>query len=157
MALKDFDKCDSNPFHHSDIKSLRLNKFPIRPSGPIASKRTGEIIDDPVIIDKQNAYMDLDSPVKLYHSALTTIKDLGTPAIKVLLYIMFSLGKDEDKIYIGNKGAMEFCGYSAPKDVYKGLVELLDKGIIARSTETYMYHINPNVVFRGNKKKLIRS
>jgi len=52
---------------------------------------------------------------------------------------------------------MEFTAYKSKANVMSGLGELLEADIIARSTESSLYFINPIVMFNGNRLTFAKS
>jgi hypothetical protein len=152
----DFPKFENNPFHEGTLESLNIRSFPIRPKGPIVNADTGEVLTKNVYLHKQTGFADNLNAVKVFNDSCEMLSNLSVPGIKVLFYVMVNLQKGSDKVYIGPLSVKKFTGYSANKDVYKGIAELIEKGVIAKSTEVLIYFINPNILFSGNKGELIK-
>ena len=46
---------------------------------------------------------------------------------------------------------MNNVGFKTRKSVYDGVIELLEKGILTRSSNSKKYWVNPLVIFNGNR------
>lgn len=150
-GIKDFERFKETPFHDGTKESLHIKMFNVGKTkeGRLVNTDTGELIE-------KYAWADIEKPVKMYSGIVDKVMDLSTPGMKMFLYILANLGVNEEKVYISNSSAMLFCGYSRPKDVYKGMIELLDRGMLAKTKEQYLYWVNPEYMFKGNKSKLLR-
>lgn len=157
MRITDRPKHEQSPFHQGNMDTLGLRKFPLHPSGPMVNKDTGEIVTGNVYLHKKYGYMDTLDNVKLFQQAAETLSQLTIPGIRMFFYIVSSLHKGEEKVYIAPQSALKFTSYKSNKDIYKGLAELIEFNVIARSTESLMYWVNPNVIFAGNKVGLINT
>jgi hypothetical protein len=155
IKLSEYPKHKKNPFHSSTIESLKVRKFPIHPQGPVLNVSTGEIVKGDVYLNKRFAYADTAPATKVYKAAAEILAQLSGPSIKMFFFILAVTSSGNDKVYISPKSALRFTGYSSTKDIYKGIAELIRYEIIARSDETLMYYINPNVLFCGNKSELL--
>ncbi len=103
-----------------------------------------------VIIDKRKY-------VKIFNDSFTTIKDLSTCGLQLLCFMALRLAISKDEIYLDIKAFNEFCDYKSRQPFYKGIVELLNKGVIARKVgKDHFYFINTNFIFNGSRKKLYK-
>ncbi len=92
--------------------------------------------------------------IKLYVNSMSSIFSLQKAGGKVLTYICQNLGIGQDYVDIDIKDCMFILGYTR-QSVYNGLDNLLLAGIIARSNSRVRYWINPNVIFNGNRLRII--
>lgn len=99
--------------------------------------------------------VDEDTFVKLFVKHLGAFLDLSTAGIRVLMYILLNLRPNHDLITFDIDECCQFCKYSSPNSVRKGLVELLDAQIIARGKNEYFYFINYHIVFNGDRYKFV--
>lgn len=155
MKLSECKRYPNNPFHDGSLGSLNLRKFPLQPQGPMVNRDTGEIVTGNVYLHKKYGYLDTRTAIKLFADSAKVLSSLTMPGIKMFFYVVSELHKGEEKVYISPRGALEFTGYRANKDVYKGLVELIELQVLAKSTESLMYFVNPNILFNGNKVNLV--
>lgn len=116
---------------------------------------TGEIITQGVYMKKEYGYYDMEESTKIFVNNSELITTLTSPGIKLFFYVASNLQKGSDKVYIAPYSVKKFTGYTSNGDVYKGISELLEKRIIAKSDEQLIYFINPNVLFSGSKADLL--
>lgn len=88
---------------------------------------------------------------KIYVEQLGCIKELSNPALKVLCYILKELKPRVDEIAILIDDCMKFTGYESKVNIYKGLVELLNRKLIYRKVGTGTYFIDINSFYNGNR------
>jgi len=87
----------------------------------------------------------------VYLSQFAAFWELTKPAIRVFGYILTRLKIKEDYFYFDMEDCMAYTEYTHRNNVLTGLACLVECGIIARSTKSYKYFINPLVVFNGNR------
>ena len=88
--------------------------------------------------------------IKVFKDSLKTILALSTTAQKVLWYIIDNVPKEKPFVYLDYKECMDNVGFKTRKSVYDGVIELLEKGILTRSSNSKKYWVNPLVIFNGN-------
>ena len=152
MGLKDYEVFKNNPFVETEI--VVVNKRLVSSGYEVIDKTTGEVLDFGE--EHKIGYFKLDKKkfTKVYDEAIYSIRDMKIAGIKVLCYLMTILSRDTDYIVFNNKECMEFCGYTSSKDVYKGLVELIEKDFLAKKTGHNEYFINTNLIFKGDRTKI---
>lgn len=89
--------------------------------------------------------------IKVFKDSLKTILALSTTAQKVLWYIIDNVPKEKHFVYLDYKEYMNNVGFKTRKSVYDGVIELLEKGILTRSSNSKKYWVNPLVIFNGNR------
>ena len=89
--------------------------------------------------------------IKVFKDSLKTILALSTTAQKVLWYIIDNVPKEKPFVYLDYKECMDNVGFKTRKSVYDGVIELLEKGILTRSSNSKKYWVNPLVIFNGNR------
>ena len=113
--------------------------------------------DEVAMFAKEEKLYDKDKFVKIFTSNVGLIFGLTRTAQTVLSKVIECLKVDEDKFYINLVHIQKECGYKAATPIYRGLTELIDKGIIARTTDRNLWYINPHVLFNGNRITLMRN
>jgi hypothetical protein len=95
--------------------------------------------------------VDEERFAKLYLSQFETFWELSKTAIRVFGYIVNNLIPNKDVVYIDMQDILKYTNYKEEKSIYKGIAELVNAGIIARSTSFIKYFINPMVFFNGDR------
>lgn len=95
--------------------------------------------------------VDHDAFAKFFTGSIFYAAKLSKTAQSILLYIMHNMPKDKGHVFIDNSAVMSFCGFKTRKSVREGVVELLEKDFIARTTVLKMFWVNPLVMFNGNR------
>ena len=75
---------------------------------------------------------------------------------RILKFIFDYLGVKDNKVIITTECCMKSCGFKNRKSVRDGIIELLDKNILTRSSAKYQYWVNPIVMFNGDRIEFIR-
>lgn len=147
---------EENPFVEraiEDIKIVQKTQL-IRPQSNkeiqlIVNSGTGEVSGHSAFM----RYVEVDEAqfAKVYLSQFAAFWELTKPAIRVFGYILTRLKIKEDYFYFDMEDCMAYTEYTHRNNVLTGLACLVECGIIARSTKSYKYFINPLVVFNGNR------
>lgn len=121
---------------------------------------TGEVIEDHLSVARVRM-VDSDQFVKVYVANLWLIFELGKPAQRVAEFVLHQVGRramdkgevlliySEYERYFKDRG-----GISRPTYM-RGLQELAQKNLIARSSVPNVWWINPAVVFNGDRARFI--
>jgi hypothetical protein len=64
---------------------------------------------------------------------------------------MNTLKPNQDMVLFDMDECKKYTKYKTSKPIYKGLAELIDSEIIARTKFEYMFYINPMIFFNGNR------
>ena len=75
---------------------------------------------------------------------------------RILKFIFDYLGVKDNKVIITTECCMKSCGFKNRKSIRDGIIELLDKNILTRSSARYQYWVNPIVMFNGDRIEFIR-
>ena len=75
----------------------------------------------------------------------------------ILKYIMSRLRKDQDKVAFTYKIVKEETGIASDSTVGVTLLNLMNKGILARAEIDGVYYINPNIFFNGDRVAFVKS
>lgn len=136
-------------------KRIRVSKLGKREHVDLVNHDTGEHHGTFVGTTKQ---VDEEQFVKLFTAniALTfDLKSAGIKAFNVLVFVMQNTAIEKDKVFI-DKFVMEDFNEVHNKKLskavlYRGLTELINNKIIARSVREGEYFINPAFVFNGDR------
>ena len=110
----------------------------------------------------QTKEVDKEEFIKLYTSQVKAYFDLTKTAYKVffifLCFYQDSIGKDY--VYLSCKKAMNLSlkidHFELSESIfYRGIRELVDKKIIAKTNEKNWYFTNPAIVFNGDRARFI--
>jgi len=164
-AITKYEQHIANPFTPETVETMRVKK---RTTMVHATKRQAihqmEVVDKTTgeVSDVHTTFLsvkpvDEDQFVKVFVRELRALWDLSKPAMRVLTYIMACMKANQDEIIFEIEDCMEYTRYKSERSVFSGLGELIENGIIARSTKTYRYFINPMIVFNGDRVTFART
>lgn len=151
MKLIDFESYRENP---SKLEGLEARLVKEKDGLPVelVNPDTGELTLCLEIPKGKFINHDTLQFKKVYNSALGTIKNFSTPALRVWCYVLHELGIKSDVVRIDVKTCKEFTGYTSDVPIYKGIVELLENKFLFRKVgSTTEYFINVNKYFNGNR------
>lgn len=114
-------------------------------------------ISDGITVGKD--YYDIQKySVRVFPELLDDLMDLSAMSIKLLVYIFSELRKNTDSVYIDMDSFFRFVKDKTGADikskagVYRGLEELIRKGVIARmARENRKFFINPAKFYVGSR------
>lgn len=95
--------------------------------------------------------VDREQFTKIFREYIPYIAKLSRTAQAILWYVMDNLPKDKSYVIIDNSTVMEYCDFKTRKSVRDGVIELLDKNILTKSTVLKKYWVNPLIMFNGNR------
>lgn len=90
---------------------------------------------------------------KVYVAALPTIALLSSAGLKVWCYVLARIIAKKDEVGINMEDCMEYTGYKTRANVYNGIVNLLENGLLFKKVGSGVYFININTFFNGNRIK----
>lgn len=156
-GIRNTIKYTENPFLSSDVLKIDQGKRQIiagTTKDILVNSETGET-EGLTLLAK---YKEVDKTqfVKLFINEVSLLFDLSKAGIKVFGYVLQCLQINKDEIYISIPKLMEYCNYKSKFQAYKGLSELITNKIIAMSSNNYLWYINPNVVFNGDRIMFIK-
>lgn len=99
--------------------------------------------------------VDSEKFTKIYTEFFKAFFDLTQAGIRVFGYIMQSMKPSKDTVVFSYSDCMKYTGYKAKGSVYKGIAELLRGGIIARTKEEWLFFINPQIIWNGDRVSFI--
>lgn len=160
MSLDKYDRTDKNPFIDDgillDLKDRNTRLGTKRPDDNIQviDKGTGEIRDSFSYTYTKHR-VDSSQFIKLYTHNMKSIFGLPKRCLSVLGHIFRHMIPDKDYVYVHVSAVMDDCNYRGRQSVYTALGDLLEAGVIGRTREPYMFWINPNIMYNGNRLVII--
>lgn len=149
--MQDFPIADISPYEGSLIKRLNgCTKQRVLAFGNarVELERTQNNIGARLALTQK---VDRETFIKVFRDSLQYIAKLSRTAQAILWYVMDNLPKDKGYIIIDNSTVMEFCDFKTRKSVRDGVIELLEKNILTKSTINKKFWVNPLVMFNGNR------
>lgn len=153
--LSDHTKYKKNPFIGIDRIEITRKTDYFGTDSVVFQRETGEVQGMSIVARRRN--VDAEKFVKLFTDKLSDWLDLTKNAQKVLVYIMGAMQPNSDIILFNMEHCLELTGYSSEAPIYSGLAELMDRKIIARSSQPAMLYLNPYFMFSGNRVIFLES
>ena len=149
-----YPKHELNPFFdslsNSFIKHRKQYKSLIRRDGEkLLDEETGNLED--VYSPGHFKLVDMTVFTKFVtgHSS-EHLKGLTTVGWRVYNYIMKNLHKNSAIVFISVEAIKNEWGYENHRQVYTGISECIDAGIIEKTKDQNSYHVNYFLIFNGN-------
>jgi hypothetical protein len=155
-TITSYPKHTKNPFMEEILciktknKTVKVSKNPI----DVYDEDTGQLHQADFISVQER--VDKEQFVKLLGAGVQLMVDLSPKALKVFIYCLKSLQQNSDQIYFDIDECKKMSGYRNHRSVYDGLVELIEKKVMAKANRVNIYFINPQYAFNGNRLVLIR-
>lgn len=159
LGYDDFDSCDTNPFIGFDNKIMMRERISYgKGVEKVLTGEDGELVSEYHKIGTVEV-VDSEKFVQVYVRGLDQLFSLGFEAQKVISYIIkYCIKPNDDRIYFSKSDCMEKIGYKTRKSVYSGLLELLQKSIIAKvKGDNNLLFINPHYLFNGKRFALFQA
>ena len=150
--IKDYKEYDKNPFLEGLEYRQKTKITKIADAKEKLVNEKGEKIAN-VVYAKETEF-DKTPFVKLYHYDLRYINDFTKDGIKLFTYILYNLKYNIDTIILDAKLLVEAGVFSSPKYFYKGLRDVLDAQVVAKTTTSSIYYINPQKIYVGERRFL---
>jgi len=137
-----YETFKNNPFK-SGIQVGTRTKY-VSVDGLVGLADGGELVRDAVYIKREQKY-DKRKFVKLYVGALLEISELGINGFKMIMKVMSEMDVGKDYVYLA---WTDGCGVSK-SSFRRGVNELLDKSILAKSDFPCKYWVDTSMFNRG--------
>jgi hypothetical protein len=156
-GIRDFPQQTQNPFLDGIFLRTRDRTITARTGKQLAlfDHDTGEELDESVFLGVRQR-VDRAEFVKVFKAGLREWFNLSQKAFRVLNYLMDATKVGEHRIFFSIKEAKEFTRYSSHVTIQEALAELLEKRFIARTPESNLYYINPQMFFNGDRVVMLR-
>jgi len=134
-----------NPF----LQSIRLKVFVTESKSYVIDNKDVSSIKATLSTQRE---FEKDPFIKIYNDKLffNVFQRTSDTASKIFLYIVYTLQKDTDLVYLNAQEVMNFVGIKSVTTYYKYIQELMDNAIITRRSNSE-YWINPLFLFNGNR------
>lgn len=155
--LTDFPINTENPFLRDSVEEIEKHIVRKWRNSSSTDKRavlvatnpeTGEILGHTTFMRQVD--VDEEKFTKLFLAQFEAFFDLTQAGIRVFGYVMTCLRPKQDVIWFDRDDCMKYTNYSITS-IYRGLTELINAGIIARSKSDTLYYINPLIAWNGDR------
>jgi hypothetical protein len=153
--ITDFPRKTENPFADDLVKEMTVKQkrrylnSDNKMSAMVVQSETGEQLAEATFYEIEE--VDDSQFVKIFANFFSTQHGLSKSGREVLNYIMTEIEARRDTVQIRAEKAMSFLGYATHKPLYRGLADLLNNDVIARTKWTDEYFINPLIMFNGDR------
>jgi hypothetical protein len=152
-TIKDYECYSSNPscVFLEDMKVISYIK-----KGDLVNVQntsTGEELLMQQMGKDKTSRIDTREYRKVYVASLNTIAKLSSAGLKVWCYVLSRLIASKDEIGINMEDILQYTGYKTRANIYNGIANLLENGMLFRKTGSGSYYININIFFNGNRIK----
>ena len=155
--IKEVGRFKANPFLEDGVLTIKRGKTTIIAGSTnkvMVDTETGET--EGLTILHKFKEVDKDQFIKIYLGEVKSIYDLSKTGLKAFGYILTCLRINDAEIYLSVPRMSEFCGWTTSAQAYRGLGELIANRIIAQSTDSNLWYINPNVIFNGDRIAFVK-
>ncbi len=132
-------------------QSVRLKKLGDAKDRQLVDSE-GNVIVDAKIIYAQEILNDKEPFIKLYRGNLDYLSNLSKIGIKLLVFILKNIKWNKDIILLDIKLISEETGYKNTSNIYRGIKELIDNKVIAKSAIPAVYWINVTKFYTGERR-----
>lgn len=150
-----------NPFLQGFTVPLKWKRTGMDTDPLAVLNMTSGEVTDAAEITRREVY-DAEKFLKVFRAQLGIFFELSAPGMKVLTAIWMCVSDEAERgtrIYLSERIAADYAKRSGSElsrpTYFRGRKELIERGIIAPSTETNLYWLNPSVFFNGDRVKLV--
>lgn len=157
IKVSSFPKNEENPFLFKMIKSM-----PVRHRKKVVKGADGKsamaIIQSETsdVIAQEAQFLRVEEVdekqfIKVYVDFFSAQQGLTKAGREVLMYLLTLLEPKKDTIRVRIDLAMKYLDYKTQKPIFKGIADLLQSDVIARTSWNDEYYINPDLMFNGDR------
>jgi len=144
----------NNPFKPEGIVDRAFE--PKEESKIWVDPETGESYNVTKIVTGKTELHDPMMYTKVYMSAFLHLNDLNYSAVKVFNYMVHTLKSNRDTVYL-NCADVELNCKISQASYYTAIKALIEAKVIAKKVGSTMeFWINPNILFNGNRTKIVK-
>lgn len=92
---------------------------------------------------------------KVFPQNVSLVKGLSSCAMQMFFYILENTTVNRDVVYIKPQDFLTFTGMTSRSQYYVAALELINKGILAKTKSSGCFFLNPCVVFNGNIEAIL--
>lgn len=151
------EKHKENPFlQQIELKEIsKLDKVADTENISLYDTKKKRVVKDAKVVFARETVYDRSVFIKIYDNDLSFIINLSTLAQKILAYIIkYKLEYNKDKFEFRTEDFCSKCNVPVNGKVSKAVAELAAANIIAAYDIQGLYWINPNLLFKGERKYL---
>ena len=156
--LTDYPQNEHNPFAEKAVQEIQSTKKrqTIKPPKNESGENKYWVIDESGNKVAESVFVretevDPEQFAKIFLGGLLNFWDISPRGIRVFTYILKQLRPGKDSFYFSTDECMKFTRYKTRGLVTSGLAELIGAGLIARSTDSIIYFLNPSLLFNGSR------
>ena len=156
--LTDYPQNEHNPFAEKAVQEIQTIKKrqTIKPPKNEEGENKYWVIDDngqkvAESVFVRETEVDDEQFAKIFLGGLLNFWKISPRGIRVFTYVIKQLRPGKDSFYFSTEECMKFTAYKTRGLVTSGLAELIGAGLIARSTDSIIYFLNPSILFNGNR------
>lgn len=158
------DEYELNPFvYGQEIKIKTKTRNLTAKTGTELIEKNGESSETYLTNIVQKKEVDTEEFIKLFTAQIKFYFDLTKTAYKVFFICLYMYQKEigGDTVYLACKKAQNIAKSLGEFNIstavyYRGIDELIEKKILAKSTTKYIYYINPAVIFNGDRARFVK-
>jgi hypothetical protein len=157
-GLKQYPYNTTNPFMSdvvTHITSKKVRKAVGHTYQDVLNYETGELEKQKILVLGESKELDKQLYYKTYYDSIKSFFGLSKAALSIFDYIMRNIKKDNDKICLVVSDILDEVEISSAT-VYRGLAQLIEANIIAKTTFDACYYINPNIAFKGDRIAVVK-
>ena len=157
VKIRETERHHESPFIHEAVIKIDPKKRSVvigNSEQLVVDTQTGEIKG--IGMMHQFREVDREQFVKIYVKELDALFNLTKAGLRVLGYILKSMRINKDILYLHTKEVAKECGYKSQNQVVRGLIELTQNSVIAKSDQPNLWWINPNIIFNGDRIAFIK-
>lgn len=124
----------------------------------LLDKETGEY-EQILHENKKQIIVDRDTFVKIFKNLLKISKvslNMSKLSLRLIFWIIENLPKESISIVLNPKLLNEDLDNKSLSNMYKAINELQEIGIL-KQKKSYLYEVNPSLLFNGNRVKFVKS
>lgn len=148
---KEYPTFDEAPFDLKGIQEIVSKKVLDR--GEMVSHTSGEVVDATWWKGGSKSLKDVKPYIKLFKEGQEVLKQLSFAGTLLFTYSMSKVKPHSNTVTIRQKDIIQKHKNLLGGGYYKGICELLDYGVLAKSKEPNVYFINTNMFFNGDRVK----
>lgn len=121
----------------------------------LADTETGEAFNGKTLKTIYKEY-DAEKFIKVYLDNLKMMFGLSRTALNVLTLVFSKMRPNTTEVFFTIDEVQDYCSYKHYKSAHDGIIELINKNIIARGYMKVNYFINPAFAFNGDRLRIVK-
>lgn len=152
---RDYPLYETAPFPIAGV--TEVHKKVVVDRGETISHSTGEVVPSVWYKGGGVAFKDVRSYVKVFTPGLQVFAQLSYAGVIVLVEVLQRLKPHQNTFEMAQAEMVKKYRSLRGAQYYRGVCELLDYGVIARSKKRNVFFINVNMFFNGDRVKYLKS